>query len=236
MGREATRCFLFQTILTTTCVCVIRSQCLSYPILGLLVSPRSQQQLHSCGVTEARGTHERLTIEGEREAHTIVAKRKERKDWRKLLRNERVDEEVANTWVCVWGSRAHVEVLAQEQKSQKGQKLKLEFQGVPELRSISWRHFTAETWPLWFRDKSQNSNPTRFRQRVRIVHYQRKYFSNILSFFTTNDCTLSSSFDPHNSFESKKKVPHVKKKKEIHNSLRIWPPLMGSLTTENKKK
>ena len=37
----------------------------------------------------------------------------------------------------VWGSRAHVEVLVQEQKSQKGQKLHLEIQGVPELRSIS---------------------------------------------------------------------------------------------------
>ena len=131
---------------------------------------------HCARPTWAQWRHT-LNIDGEREAHTIVAKRKERKDWRKLLRGGRVDEEVANTWVCVWGSRAHVEVLAQEQKSQKGQKLKLEFQGVPELRSISSQHFTTETWPLWFRDKSQNSNPTRFRQRVRIELFQQKdYF------------------------------------------------------------
>jgi len=53
--REATRCFLFQTIMSTTCVCVILS--LSYLILGLLVCPRLQQQLHSCGFTIVRGPH-----------------------------------------------------------------------------------------------------------------------------------------------------------------------------------
>jgi len=41
------------------CLCVIRSQCLSYPVLRLRVSPRSQQELYSCGVTEARGQNER---------------------------------------------------------------------------------------------------------------------------------------------------------------------------------
>ena len=36
----------------------------------------------------------------------------------------------------------HVEVLWQ--KSQEGQELQFEIQGVPELRSIIRRHFTAE--------------------------------------------------------------------------------------------
>jgi len=62
-------------------VCVILPLSFSYLRLGVLVSPRFQQQLHSCGATIARGHHERsvaiLTIEGVREAHTIVAKRKE---------------------------------------------------------------------------------------------------------------------------------------------------------------
>ena len=85
MGREATRCFLFQTILTTTCVCVIRSQCLSYPILGLLVSPRSQQQLHSCGVAIERGQNESsFAILLNIEAHTIVAKREEGRRMREV--------------------------------------------------------------------------------------------------------------------------------------------------------
>ena len=80
MGREVTRCFLLQTILTTTCVCVIRSLCLAYPILGVLVSPRSQQELHSCGVAFARGQNESseaipLYIEGEGGTHTIVAQK-----------------------------------------------------------------------------------------------------------------------------------------------------------------
>ena len=64
---------------------MIRSLCLSYPILGLRVSPRSQQQLHSCGVTTVRCYHERseaipLYIEGEGGTHTIVAKREEGKN------------------------------------------------------------------------------------------------------------------------------------------------------------
>ena len=40
------------------CACVNRSLCLSYLVLGLLVSPRSQQELHSCGVTIFRGQNE----------------------------------------------------------------------------------------------------------------------------------------------------------------------------------
>ena len=38
------------------CVCVIL--CLSYLGLGLLVCPRSQQQLYTCGVASVRGLHE----------------------------------------------------------------------------------------------------------------------------------------------------------------------------------
>jgi hypothetical protein len=57
---------------------------LSYLILGLLVSPRSQQELRSCGVAIGRGLHEssgaiHLYIEGEGGTHTIVAKRREKK-------------------------------------------------------------------------------------------------------------------------------------------------------------
>ena len=63
------------------CVCVILSLSFSYHILGLRVSPRSQQELHSCGVTIVRGHHESsvasLTTEGEGGTHTIVAKREE---------------------------------------------------------------------------------------------------------------------------------------------------------------
>ena len=79
------------------CVCVIRSLCLSYLILRLRVSPRFQQQLHSCGATFERGLHERsvaipLHIEGVREAHTIVAKRKEGGRGDRQIRGRRVDE------------------------------------------------------------------------------------------------------------------------------------------------
>jgi hypothetical protein len=56
---------------------------LSYLNLGLLVSPRSQQELRSCGVAIGRGIHESgvatLTREGEEGTHTIVAKRREKK-------------------------------------------------------------------------------------------------------------------------------------------------------------
>ena len=53
------------------CVCAFLSLCHSYLILGVLVSPRSQQQLHNCGLTVFRGLNERsvaiqLYIEGER--------------------------------------------------------------------------------------------------------------------------------------------------------------------------
>ena len=40
------------------CVCVILSLSFSYLILGVRVSPRSQQQLHNCGVTPVRGLNE----------------------------------------------------------------------------------------------------------------------------------------------------------------------------------
>ena len=61
-------------------MCVIRSLSLSHIGLGLLVSPRSQQQLHSCGVTPVRGKNEcgdaiHLYIEGEGGTHTIVAQK-----------------------------------------------------------------------------------------------------------------------------------------------------------------
>ena len=63
------------------CVCVYRSLFLSYLTLRILVSPRSQQQLHSCGATTVRGQNEcsvaSLTTEGEGGTHTIVAKREE---------------------------------------------------------------------------------------------------------------------------------------------------------------
>ena len=79
--RKATRCFLLQTILSNTYVCVIRSLSLSHIGLGLLVSPRSQQQLHSCGVAFARGQNESsvaitLYIEGEGGTHHSSKKRK----------------------------------------------------------------------------------------------------------------------------------------------------------------
>ena len=80
MGRGHMMCTL-QTILSTTCisVCVILSLCLSYIVLRLLVSPRPQQELHSCGVTIGRGLHERCGViilykdRGREGAHTIVA-------------------------------------------------------------------------------------------------------------------------------------------------------------------
>ena len=70
------------------CVCVIRSLCLSYLILRLRVSPRFQQQLHSCGATFERGLHERsvamqLYIEGV-VRHTIVAKREQERRMREM--------------------------------------------------------------------------------------------------------------------------------------------------------
>ena len=43
-------------------VCVILSLCLSYPVLRLLVSPRLQQELHSCGATFFRGPNERCDV------------------------------------------------------------------------------------------------------------------------------------------------------------------------------
>ena len=66
------------------CVCVIRSLCLSYLVLGLCVSPRSQQELHSCGVTVGRGIHERsgaitLYIEGEGGTHHGSKREKKRR-------------------------------------------------------------------------------------------------------------------------------------------------------------
>ena len=77
------------------CVCKNRSLCLSYLILGLLVSPRSQQELHSCGVAFARGQNEcsvaSLTTEGEGGTHTIVAKREEGEIMREM-RKQRVDK------------------------------------------------------------------------------------------------------------------------------------------------
>ena len=58
VGREVTSCFLLfkPSCQAHVCVCVILS--LSYLALGVLVSPSSQQQLHSCGVTIGRGLHE----------------------------------------------------------------------------------------------------------------------------------------------------------------------------------
>ena len=65
------------------CVCVILSLSFSYLILGVRVSPRSQQQLHSCRVTIARGLNESsdatLTIEGEVGTHHSSKGRRRRK-------------------------------------------------------------------------------------------------------------------------------------------------------------
>ena len=49
------------------------------------------------------------------------------------MKGGRVDKKVANTRVR--GNRAHVEVLAQEQKKTYKFKNFLKFKGVPELRS-----------------------------------------------------------------------------------------------------
>jgi hypothetical protein len=62
VGREVTSCFLLfkPSCQAHVCVRAFLSLCHSYPILlhGLLVSPRSQQELHSCGVTSVRGQNE----------------------------------------------------------------------------------------------------------------------------------------------------------------------------------
>jgi hypothetical protein len=64
-----------------TRVCVILFLSHTYQILGLRVSPRSQQQLHNCGATIERGIYERsvaipLSIEGEGGTHHSSKKRR----------------------------------------------------------------------------------------------------------------------------------------------------------------
>ena len=84
---------LFHTILSTICFCVILSF-LSYLRLRLLVSPRSQQQLHNCGVTMGRGRNESsvanpLYIEGEGGTHHSSKGRKRGEDKRDKKREVR---------------------------------------------------------------------------------------------------------------------------------------------------
>jgi len=82
-------------------VCAFLSLCLSYRALRLLVSPRFQQQLHSCGVAFLRGPNERsfakhLYIEAEGGTHHSSEMRR-RGEHEGSKRGGRVDEEVANT-------------------------------------------------------------------------------------------------------------------------------------------
>ena len=75
-------------------VCVILS--FSYLILRLLVSPRSQQQLHSCGVTFARGRNESsvaitLYIEGEGGTHHSSKKREKEENMREVRSGREVE-------------------------------------------------------------------------------------------------------------------------------------------------
>ena len=73
----------------SVCESLSISLCHSYLILGLLVSPRSQQELHSCGVTIARGPNERseaihLYIEGEGGTHHSSKKRGKEENMREV--------------------------------------------------------------------------------------------------------------------------------------------------------
>ena len=65
-------------------MCASTSLSLSYLILGVLVSARSQQELHSCGLTVDRGINERSGATLNIEAHTIVAKREEGRRMREV--------------------------------------------------------------------------------------------------------------------------------------------------------
>ena len=83
-----------------------RSLCLSYLRLSLLVSPRSQQQLHSCGVTIARGIHKSsaallLYIEGEGGTHHSSKNREKEDENMRDMRSGRVDMSRWQTHVSV---------------------------------------------------------------------------------------------------------------------------------------
>jgi len=136
----------------------------------------------------------------------------------------------------VWGgSRAHVlrSARANGKQAKKDKNLNLKTKLFPSSEQKS-DDFTAETRPLRFRDKSQNSNLTRFRLRVRIELFQqiRLFLTSFLQFIKTLERILSSSFDSQNS--GKYKQAHYTK--GIMCSSCIWYPSKGSVTTEKKGK
>ena len=97
----------------------------------------------------------------------------------------------------MWGgSRAHVlrSARANGKQAKKDKNLNLKTKLFPSSEQKS-DDFTAETRPLRFRDKSQNSNPTRFRLRVRIELFQQK--DSYLILFICNSSKLSSALSAY---------------------------------------
>jgi len=104
-------------------VCVILSLCLSYLILRLLVSPRLQQELHSCGLTIARGHNESCEVtlykdRGRKGAHTIVAEKRRTRGVEK--EDEKIKVRQVKACMCVGEClRAHVRLGARAGTRQK---------------------------------------------------------------------------------------------------------------------
>jgi len=113
------------------------------------------------------------------------------------------------------GSRAHVEVLAQTAKKPKRARILISNSRCSraQINKLTTLHRRNMTFVI--SNKSQNSNPTRFRQRAKIVHSQQKglfltSFYNSLkvsSALSAPLLTLSTSFN-------EEKVPYKKKKKD----------------------
>ena len=78
---------------------------------------------------------------------------------------------VSVTCMCVCEClRAHVRLIAKCTRGHTRQKLKSEKWRSSRTQIKLLTTLQLEYRPLWFLDKSQNSHPTWFRQRLRIVH------------------------------------------------------------------